>query len=132
MLAALLALALYVVVGSLRTQDRARVAKSLLIPLLGTPALLGKGAADGTSVEGSLRATAVLLLVVLVVTAGEPDLIMDRPSMKAKARRRLPKEARRELDRQERRTAVAQVSFIGIVIVFAVLVTLTPMARVFD
>lgn len=130
MFALLAVLALYVVVGTLCTRARPRVAKSLVIPFLGTSALLGKGAFNGTSVEGSLRISAVMLLVVLVVTAGEPDLIMDRP-IKAKVRRRLPKEARRELDRQERRTAVAQVSFIGCLIVFAVLVTMTSLGTIF-
>ncbi|MCW2573191.1 MAG: hypothetical protein JWO88_3249 [Frankiales bacterium] len=112
------ALVVYLAVGVWRTRTFERSVKSLMVPAFGTPALLARGAGDGTSVEGSLRGAALLLMAVLVLTAGEPDLIMDVRQMKGRDFRRLPKAERRAIARRQARGGRAQLGFIAFVIVF--------------
>jgi hypothetical protein len=64
-----------------------------------------------------LYGSALLSALILVVTLGDPSLMFDLHLMKAKQFRRLPKVEQARVKAKDRRSGVAQLTFIVIVVV---------------
>lgn len=84
---------------------------------MATAAFFIRGLIAGASVDSMLYGSALLSALILLVTLGDPSLMFDIHQMKGKEFRRLPKAKQAEVRRKETRSAIAQVSFLVVVIV---------------
>jgi hypothetical protein len=85
--------------------------------VLSTSGFFVRGLIAGTSLDGMLYGSALLSALILVVTLGDPSLMFDLHLMKAKQFRRLPKVEQARVKAKDRRSGVAQLTFIVIVVV---------------
>lgn len=112
------ATAAYLVLACLGARKSGRGLVEAGVVLVGTLAIFFmRSGLEGVSLRGTLRSSAAVALLVLVVTRGQPARLFDLPGRKAKELRRLPKADRKARARQERDIAITQAVFLGSVIV---------------
>ncbi|WP_134128872.1 hypothetical protein [Kribbella pratensis] len=111
---------IYLVLAAVKSRtSRIGAAGAISGVLLATVTFFIRGLAVGTSLDGMLYGAALLSIVILLITGGDPSLMFDIHHMKGKQFRRLSKQERARVKARDRRSGTAQFAFIAIVIVGA-------------
>jgi hypothetical protein len=85
----------------------------LLVVAVPSIAFFTRSNLQGTSTLGALRGATLVPLMVLLVTGARPTRVFDRPGMKARAYRRMSREQREAVDREDRASFLAQLALIA-------------------
>ncbi|WP_405064493.1 hypothetical protein OG474_23330 [Kribbella sp. NBC_01505] len=85
--------------------------------LLATVTFFVRALVAGTSLDSVFYGAALLSVLILAVTLGDPSLMFDIHQMKGKQFRRLPKAEQAKVRARDRRSGIAQLSFLVIVVV---------------
>ena len=111
---------IYLVLAAVKSRtSRIGAAGAISCVLLSTVTFFVRGLAAGTSLDGMLCGAALLSIVILLITGGDPSLMFDIHQMKGKQFRRLSKQEQARVKARDRRSGTAQFAFIAIVIVGA-------------
>lgn len=108
---------IYLVLAAVKSRtSRIGAAGAISGVLLSTVTFFVRGLAAGTSLDGMLYGAALLSAVILLITGGDPSLMFDIHQMKGKQFRRLSKQEQARVKTRDRRSGIAQLSFIAVVI----------------
>ncbi len=108
----------YVVLAAVKSRSsRIGALGAIGAVVMSTSAFFIRGLIAGTSLDSMLYGSALLSALILVVTLGDPSLMFDIHQMKGKEFRRLPKAKQAEVKAKDRRSGIAQITFLVVVIV---------------